>query len=139
MGGIAPSPLLVALEELSKAQVLQIAAGPYHTLATGQVRIPPPLHDIAWLEQAGCIEFRTLLYWKPTRFVLETIQQGSEVALTLGPLGLVGPYQREKNASHRGEVLMEDGEIITFGQGASGRLGTGWGLLICSNCRLSRR
>ncbi|CAJ1342480.1 unnamed protein product [Effrenium voratum] len=125
MGGIAPSPLLVALEELSKAQVLQIAAGPYHTLATGQVRIPPPLHDIAWLEQAGCIEFRTLLYWKPTRFVLETIQQGSEVALTLGPLGLVGPYQREKNASHRGEVLMEDGEIITFGQGASGRLGTG--------------
>ncbi|CAL1140453.1 unnamed protein product [Cladocopium goreaui] len=52
-GGISLSPLVVSLED-TKAQVLQIAAGPYHTL-----------------------------------------------------------------------VLMEDGELITFGQGASGRLGTG--------------
>ncbi|CAE7643215.1 UVR8 [Symbiodinium sp. CCMP2592] len=53
-GGVSPTPLVVGLEEHSRAQVLQIAAGPYHTL-----------------------------------------------------------------------VLMEDGELISFGQGSSGRLGTG--------------
>lgn len=65
--------------------MLQIAAGPYHTLAPS-------------------------LQW---RFSLPIVSEWSDYCKQT----LQGPDLRK--------VLMENGELMTFGSGASGRLGTG--------------